>query len=341
MTKTLVLLGIILLSVLYVIMLDFDSAYADKTGSYNFCVQFPAFPECVGWRTEALFDNFWFCDYVYLENFCKNPPPLEKQISLRSENYCCRYIGPELEKSHNANIDQYLAADRIDSLKTTPVSLSPALIWTDRDHYDFSDKVIIYGKFDFNNIPIKQNIQEINFAQTGEISGNNTGIDIQLEGRKILRNIPVNPNGWFSVFFFLNDRYHFSTQNNLLEVEYYLSSGDTPLGGPKTHATYHFTTGDISKKEDSFELWLDDTLLPDKIRYGIITENPERFNELNRNNLVIARLITPNGYVIPIPSNFSMQGLSAEYDGFREYGQGTYEIQITYGSNTSKTSFTY
>ena len=53
------------------------------------------------------------------------------------------------------------------------------------------------------------------------------------------------------------------------------------------------------------------------------------------------RLTTPEGYVIPVESIFSIQDLSREYQGFLEYGQGTYEIQITYGDNTSKETFEY
>jgi hypothetical protein len=43
---------------------------------------------------------------------------------------------------------------------------------------------------------------------------------VKFNGRKVLKNIPVNENGWFVAFFHLNDRYHFSNQNNLLEVDY-------------------------------------------------------------------------------------------------------------------------
>jgi len=58
--------------------------------------------------------------------------------------------------------------------------------------------------------------------------------------------------------------------------------------------------------------------------------------ELAHHNFVSTRLIIPEGYIILVESVFSIQDLSREYEGFLEYGQGTYGIQITYGDNTSK-----
>lgn len=342
MTKICILLSLILLSSVYLIVLDSGYVYAAKTGGYNFCEVFPAYSECGGWRTQALSDNYWFCEYVNLENFCKTHPTPEKQIQLKSVDSCCKYIGPELENIGDPDDSpDLLSSERLDALQHRNESVFPAIIWTDKDHYDFQDKVTIYGKFDFTNVSIKKNLLDVNFAQTGIMTDSSTVVDIDLNGRRILRDIPVNQNGWFSAFYFLNDRYHYSTQNNLLEVEYVITSGVIPPSGPKTHAIYQFTTGEISKKEDSFGMWIDDSLLPNKIRYGITGENTERFIELNRYNLVITRLITPDGYAIPVASNFSIIDAAAEYDGFREFGPGTYEIQITYGSNTLKKSFTY
>ena len=50
------------------------------TGSANFCSQFPTYPECTGWRSEPISDNFWFCEYVHLPSMCNNPPDPQKQI---------------------------------------------------------------------------------------------------------------------------------------------------------------------------------------------------------------------------------------------------------------------
>ena len=328
------LLNLILLSILYIIV-DVTFADAAKTGSYNFCTQFPAFPECGGWRTKAINDNYWFCDYVYLENFCRNPPNPEKQIPLRTEDYCCRYIGSELQKEERSKGQQ------IDKTINTYESILPLIIWTDKDHYDYRDKVIVYGKFDFTNPSIKQNINETSFFQTGEIEERSFDIDIKLNGKTVLRDIQVNNYGWFSAYFFLNNGYSFSTQNNLLEVEYIITNGNIPPGGPKTHATYHFTTGDISKTDKKFDLWLDESSLPHKISYGVIVENQERFIEMMRHGFVKTRMITPEGYSIPIESVFSIQDHMDETEEFIKYGYGVYEIQVTYGNNTSKKSFEY
>ncbi len=337
-------------SVLFSTVFNFDVAEAVTTGSYNFCSVFPAFSECSGWRTEAISDsyNYWFCDYVDLEKLCENKPDPEKQITIREQDFCCRFIGDDLEIHHN-EIEQtsQLGKNSPDS------SILPLIIWTDKDHYNFRDKVTVYGKFDFSKVSIKKGTSENEFEQTGRIVKGTSiqegkiisespilDIDIQLNGRQILKNIPVHDNGWFVTFFHLNDRYHFSNQNNLLSVDYLLYDS-VPLGGPRTHATYDFTTGDIAKKENSFNMWIDDSQATDEIRYGVTTENPEQFIELARYNLVNTRLITPEGYTIPIKSNFSIQDLSREYNGFLEYGQGKYEIQITYGDNISKKTFEY
>jgi len=340
MKKTLLLVLILSFS-MYILVSDFNLANAAKTGSYNFCVTHPAFPECVGWRTEAINDNYWFCDYVYLKEFCKNAPDPEKQIPLRTQDFCCQYIGAELKRARSNQIEQNLQSERLSVLKEKSESILPLIIWTDKDHYNFRDKTIIYGKFDFTNPSIIQNIQSKNFAQTGEISEETFTIDIKLNGRYILRNIPVSSNGWFSAFFFHNNAYTFSTQNNLLEVEYIITQGVIPPSGPKTHATYHFTTGDISKKDDKFEIWLDKSTLPNEIRYGVNLDKPEKFITEARQDLVITRLTTPEGYVIPIKSIFAIKDLSTVYSKFVQYGHGTYEIQITYGNNTSKAIFEY
>lgn len=341
MKKSLFLV-LILSSSMYILLSDFYSADASKTGSYNFCLSHPTFPECVGWRTNAITDNYWFCDYVSLKEFCKNTPDPEKQIPLRTQDFCCRYIGgSELKRIASNHLDQNLQYEKFSVLKDKQESLLPLIVWTDKDHYNFRDKVIVYGKFDFTNPSIIQNIYDMNFAQTGDVSEKTFTVDIKLNGKIILRNIPVSSNGWFSAFFFNNNPYTFSTQNNLLEVEYIITQGVIPSSGPKTHAIYQFTTGDIAKKENNFEIWLDNSTLPNKIRYGVNIENPEKFITQSSHDLVITRLTTPEGYVLPIKSVFTIQDVSTIYSKFREYGHGTYEIQITYGNNTSKASFEY
>jgi len=328
----------VVVAIIFFTVLDINFVDAAKTGGYNFCKAFPTYPECTGWRTEAIGDNFWFCEYVHLKNLCKNAPEPEKQIELRTQDYCCRYIGPELQKTKTN--DSHVVSQVVLPSDTVE-SILPLIIWTDKDHYNYRDKVIVYGKFDFTNPNIKQNIGQTNFSQTSEISEKTFTVDIKLNGRIILRDIPVNSNGWFSSSFTHNNIYTFSTQSNFVEVEYIVTGKDIPLGGPKTHATYHFTTGDIAKMDDSFKVWIDKTSLPNKIEYGVIVKDPDRFIELSRNSLVITKLINSEGYTIPIESMFSIQNTGAEYKGFKEFGQGKYEIQITYGNNTAKETFEY
>ena len=351
MIKIILSIGVLFI-ICCVASLDFESVYAYKTGSYNFCIVFPTFPDCVGWRTEAISDsyNYWFCDYVYLPDICENPPDEEKKITLRTEDFCCRFIGLEPitpARIQDRFVEQILGKNSSDS------SIAPLIIWTDKDHYNFRDKVTVYGKFDFTKIKIKKSVSEKEFDQTGrQVEGTSiqTGriisetpvldIDVKLNGNRVLKNIPVYENGWFATFFYLDNQYTFSNQNNLLEIDYILYE-DVPLGGPRTHATYHFTTGSIVKKDDRYDVWIDKSDMPNTIHYGVKLENPERFLAMMQEELVITRVTTPNGYVIQIPSNYSIKDISNEYSGFTDYGHGTYEIQVTYGDNVSKAVFEY
>lgn len=356
MNKVLFLFSFILFFSIFVTIVDFTPIYASKVGGSDFCVAFPLFPDCPGWRSESITDNYfhWFCDYVDIPEFCKNKPNSEKQIESRNQ-YCCRYIGSESLKLKTTNNQNSISKQETSLGKnSSSESIAPLIIWTDKDHYNFKDKVTIYGKFDFTNLTLPKNIQKKDFEQTGNIvtktfiqEGNIieklpvSRIDVELNGLRVLRNIPVNENGWFSAYFYLNNSYLFATQSNLLEVKYIMTSGVIPPGGTRTHAIYQFITGDIAKKEDNFELWIDDSSLPDSIRYGITVDNPERFIELGKYGLVTTRLTTPDGYTIPITSPFSIQDLSQQYKGFKEYGPGVFEIQVTYGDNTSKKIFEY
>ena len=327
----------LVLFIVVTITIGFDYAEASKTGSYNFCVQLPAFPECSGWRTESVLDNYWFCKYVDLKNYCSNLPDPDKQISLRTGEYCCPLIGEN-------TLQKIQPIDEISNLeikvKNTNDSISPLIIWTDKDHYNYGEKLTIYGKFDFSDPTIVKNIHETEFDQTARISEETFDVDIKLNGREILREVPVNPNGWFSAFTFMNNSYNFSSQYNLLEVEYIITSKDVPLGGPKTNAFYHFTTGNIAQNDDKFNIVLDDSLSPKKLKYEVIVTNPERFVELSKYDLIITRLTTPDGYAIPIDSSFSGNSLTGEFE-VPNYGEGEYELRVTYGNNTANKTFEY
>ena len=161
MEKTSIIIMFILSSVLFSTVSNFDAAEAYKTGSYNLCSVFPLFPECTGWRTEAISDsyNYWFCDYVDLEKLCENKPDPEKQITIRDQNSCCRFIGNELENLH-VEIQQEDSPSQVSQLgkSSSDISILPLIIWTDKDHYNFRDKVTVYGKFDFTNFTVKKNV---------------------------------------------------------------------------------------------------------------------------------------------------------------------------------------
>ncbi|NNL58888.1 MAG: hypothetical protein HKP31_05445, partial [Nitrosopumilus sp.] len=129
--KKVLFLILILSSSTYILLSDFYPADAAKTGSYNFCLTQPTFPECVGWRTDAITDNYWFCDYVSLKEFCKNTPDPEKQIPLRTQDFCCQYIGSELKRILPNHLDQNIQYEEFSVLKDKPESLLPLIIWTD------------------------------------------------------------------------------------------------------------------------------------------------------------------------------------------------------------------
>ena len=336
-------IGIFLIcsAIFYVLGAEINIVEAAKTGSYNFCTQFPTFPECTGYRTEAIDDNYWFCQYVNLVELCKNPPDPEKEIELKKQNDCCQYIGKKIEKTDPISIEQNNQSNNSEKIKNNLESIAPLIIWTDKDHYNFRDKTIVYGKFDFTNPSIIENIKNKEFNQAGEIIEERFTVDIKLNGDLILHKIPVTSSGWFTGYFYHNNIYKFSTQNNFLEVEYIITQGQIPSGGPKTHATYQFTTGDIFKTKENLDMWVDESEMPNKIQFGIIAENSKRFLEHARHDLVITRITTPEGFVIPIDSNYSIRNVSSENTEFSKYGYGTYEIQITYGDSISKSTFEY
>ena len=333
---------IILISsiILFSISGGINQVDAAKTGSYNFCTQFPAFPECSGWRIDAIDDNYWFCEYVNLKELCKNEPDPKKEIAIKDHTQCCQYIGTKtvIKKT---TVEENLQTQDIEKIKNNPHSILPLIIWTDKDHYSFGDKTIVYGKFDFTNPSIIENIRGSEFIQTGEVSRETFTVDVKLNGNLILQGIPVSSSGWFSGFFYHNNIYKYSTQNNLLEVEYTVTQGPLLFGGPKTHATYQFTTGDISKEEEGFDIWVDEDQTPTTVRFGAIVENSERFIKHTQHDLVKTRVITPEGYVIPIDPKYSIKDTSSEFSDFSGYGFGTYGIQITYGDNVSKELFEY
>ncbi len=75
-----------------------------------------------------------------MKEFCHNLSIPEKQIPLRTQDYCCKFIGPPLEKINLENLEQSLQSDKLLGIKEKTESIAPLIIWTDKDHYNFRDK---------------------------------------------------------------------------------------------------------------------------------------------------------------------------------------------------------
>ncbi|MDH3677976.1 MAG: hypothetical protein OEQ12_06720, partial [Nitrosopumilus sp.] len=163
-----------------------SNAFGASTAGDNFCSAFPTHPECTGYRVEPIYDNFWFCQYVDLPAMCNNPPDPQKQIVTRIGNHCCGIIGSHVPK--NISLGDALFVDTSEKGQSLESSSSSSfeqelVIWTEKDHYSFGDRINVYGKFDFDD-PVLQN--------------NNSFVDISLNDRKVVLDLPVHSNGWFA-----------------------------------------------------------------------------------------------------------------------------------------------
>lgn len=293
-------------------------AFGAVTASSNFCKAFPTHPECTGWRVEPISDNFWFCEYVHLPSMCNNPPDLQKQIISRTDiNYCCNVIGSHTPK--NLTLDDVRFADMSKQGQLLDITTSKELvIWTEKDHYTFGERVNIYGKFNFDD-PVLKN--------------NNPFVDVSFNDRKVVLDLPVHSNGWFAGYFVLSNPYMFYTGNNLVSVEYF----HTPTQHEPdkfTTAYYRVTTGEITTTEP-FSIAV--KLLPSSknISYEIITESGNPANL----DFALTRLVTPKGLVFSLPSVSSMPNVLNYLDFSLE--SGSYEIVTTLGNFNASTVFEY
>ena len=176
---------------------SFGLAEAAVTASANFCEAFPTNSECTGWRVEPIYDNFWFCTYVDLPTMCKNAPDPQKQIPTLSADHCCRLFDDELVSLRDVSMLYYdpsfLQMMNRGLILDESYPVNELTIWTDKDHYNFGDRINVYGKFDFGDPIIKKSNLFVNVIFNGEI---------------IIRDLPVRDNGWFAGFSFLdNPRY--------------------------------------------------------------------------------------------------------------------------------------
>ncbi len=311
--KSLILLLVIIGSLAIIPNMN-DVALGAVTASANYCSAFPTYPECTGWRSEPISDNFWFCEYVDLPTMCNNPPDPQKQISAKTGNYCCGIIGSHIPK--NISLANQRFADNSEKGGLLDVSSSKELIiWTERDHYYLGDRVNVYGKFNFDD-PVLKN--------------NNQFVDISMNDRKVILDLPVHSNGWFAGYFTLSNPYLYYTGNNLVSVTYF----HTPTQHEPdkfTHSSYTVTTGDITTEQFS----INDKSSSGKISYQIITESDDPVNL----QLAITRLVTPDGLVLPLPSISFVKDISNYLD--TSLVSGKYEIIVTKGNHVASQTFEY
>ncbi len=289
-------------------------AFGAVTGGSNFCSAFPTHPECTGWRIDPIHDNFWFCEYVDLPTLCNNPPDPQKKIIPRTDNYCCGVIGSHSLKYVSLDGANFTDVSKRESSLDTSKEL---VIWTDKDYYSFGDRVNVYGKFNFADSILKNN---------------NQFVDISINDRKVILDLPVHPNGWFAGYFVLSNPYLYYTGTNLISVTYF----HTPtLNEPDkfAQATYKIATGNITTKPFSIDV----KSLSGKISYEIITES----NEFVNLDLAITRLVTPNGLVLSLPSLSSVKDISDYLDDDVSLVPGKYEIIVTKGNHTTSQEFEY
>jgi len=315
----------ILIASIFLTFASFGFAEAAVTASKNFCESFPTYSECTGWRTEPIRDNFWFCEYVDLPSMCNNSPDSQKQIPILDSDYCCRLFDDDLvsprDVSHLYYDPSYLEMNAKGLMLDESYPVDELVIWTDKDHYNFGDRINVYGKFDFGDRIIKQS---------------NLAVNIAFNGENIISNLPVRNNGWFAGFFYLdNPRYH-TTGLSTVSVSY----THTPtLENPSriSTTTYQFTTGDIPEPEKPFSIWLTPFSTDRHIEYRTVPETPLPFN-LKHN--LISRITNPDGIVFSLPTN-SMKNLDMYINNISELRPGNYTISMTVGNFTTHNIFEY
>jgi hypothetical protein len=317
----------LLIASIFFIFASFGLAEAAVTASENFCEAFPTYPECTGWRVESIYDNFWFCAYVDLPTICKNPPDPQKQIPTLDADYCCRLFDDDLVSPRDVSKlyydPSYLPMMKKGLMLDESYPVKELVIWTDKDHYNFGDRINVYGKFDFSDPIIKKSNLLVNVVFNDEI---------------VIRDLPVRNNGWFAGFFFLdNPRYH-TTGLNAIYVSY-THIPNLEHSYRLDTSTYQFTTGNIPEPKNLFSIWLtaDTFSIGDHIGYGTKPEIPLPSN-LKHN--LISRITNPDGIAFPLPTN-SMENLDVYMNEISDLRSGNYTISMTVGNFTTHNIFEY
>lgn len=311
----------------FFISANFGLAEAAVTASNNFCNAFPTSSECTGWRVEPIDDNFWFCAYVDLPTMCKNPPNPQKQIPTLDADYCCRLFDDDLVSLHNVSAlyydPSYSDMMKRGSMLDESYPVDELVIWTDNDHYNFEDRINVYGKFDFSDPIIKKS---------------NPFVTVVFNGESVISNIPVQNNGWFGGFFILDNPRYRTTGLSTISVSYiHVPTLEHP--NRLNTSIYQFTTGDIQEPKKPFSIWLnaDKFSTGEHISYGTESEIILPFNL--KDNL-ISRITNPDGIVFHLPTN-SMQNLDVYINRVSDLLVGNYTISMTVGNFTAINTFEY
>ena len=307
-----------------IISTNTENAYGSITASENFCEQFPTHPECTGWRKIPVMDNFWFCEYVDLPSVCKNPPNPQKEIFPLEADYCCRIYkdNDETLKDLSSRYYDIIFEDTTKKGKYLPESypINELVVWTDKDYYKFGDRVNVYGKFDFGDPIIKKA---------------NKSVDILFNGNKVIPNLTVEPNGWFSGYFYISDARFYYSGTSRIDATYFHSptAYDQDI---RAVASYKFTTGEIQKPKYPFSIKInldDESGLQQRISYEIDSKNAL---SLHQKTNIIPRLMNPDGIVFALP-DISMNNLERYIEEISNFQTGTYTITMTLGDfNTSE-----
>ena len=321
------MLPVLIVIYIFFTFTSFGLAEAAVTASANFCEAFPTNSECTGWRVEPIYDNFWFCTYVDLPTMCKNAPDPQKQIPTLSADHCCRLFDDELVSLRDVSMLYYdptfLQMMNRGLILDESYPVNELTIWTDKDHYNFGDRINVYGKFNFGDPIIKKSNLFVNVIFNGEI---------------IIRDLPVRDNGWFAGFSFLDNPRYDKTGLNTVSVSYaHIPTLESAYR--LDTATYQFTTGDIPQPKKPFSIWLnaDKFSIDEPISYRI---NSEVLLPLNLKNNLISRITNPDGVVFSLPSN-SMGNLEAYMNSVSDLRDGNYTISMTVGNFTATNTFEY
>ena len=319
------LLIIIFATVTLAISTNTENAYGIIAASKNFCGQFTTHPECTGWRNIPITDNHWFCEYVDLPSVCQNPPNPQKEIHPLEADYCCRVYEENSETIKDSSFLYYdLSFENMTKKgKDLPEAypINELVVWTDKDYYKFGDRVNVYGKFDFGDSVIKKS---------------NKSVDIIFNGNKVVPNLPVESNGWFSGYFYITDPRFYYSGTSRIDVPYFHSP---ILHDPdiRTVSSYKFTTGGIkSGTPFTIKINIDEYHDAQRISYGI--DPKDATLSINQKSNIVARLTNPDGIVFSLPT-ISMSNVERYINEISNFQNGTYTITMTLGDFTTSEKF--